>query len=287
VVLRFAWSLLVERRGHAKEGPSLGERVPAPGGGPSHYAQPLRCRTMRRVWWRKKEWRSSWDEPSATITALKRGWQWIGRHAVAVVAVLVVASIPIVTFLVWSLQSPEARNDWNWGTVPEWIAGMGTALAFGFAAIAFSHDLNARRDEDRKSQARLVDAWVAEAHWQPQTNEESYVLVVTVQASNGSSQTVRAVGVDVEFHHQRLFGGSLAPVIPPTQPGTEPTYVLNFSGFDSQYVSKIPDNRLRFYFGLSIDFVDAAGNRWIRTQDGALRWLYNVTDRAREAAKGS
>jgi len=33
---------------------------------------------------------------------------------------------------------------------------------------------------------------------------------------------------------------------------------------------------------LDLHFTDAAGNRWLRTDAGELRWLYNLADRAKE-----
>jgi hypothetical protein len=53
----------------------------------------------------------------------------------------------------------------DWDSVPDWVAGVGTALAFLIAAALFGLDRAARREraeQSRQAQARLVSVWTTE-----------------------------------------------------------------------------------------------------------------------------
>jgi hypothetical protein len=49
--------------------------------------------------------------------------------------------------------------DANWGSVPEWIGGVGAALAFGIAVVVFWSESRERRLADRREQAEVITAW--------------------------------------------------------------------------------------------------------------------------------
>jgi len=97
------------------------------------------------------------------------------------------------------------------GTVPDWVGAVGTVAAFGFAAIIYWIDKIISRDTEKKSQAKLFDAWISGASFEPHQPEgyAAYdplpvLLKVIVSLSNASVQSVRSVGASVHFGQTEL-----------------------------------------------------------------------------------
>jgi hypothetical protein len=167
------------------------------------------------------------------------------------------------------------------GTIPEWIAGIGTALAFLLAAIAWAYDLYRRRGETRRAQARLVDAWIVDvlpSKFAPPGGPAAFD--VYVQVSNGSAQAVR--GFDFTLSQVGYEGRLMAcGIVPPNQGG-------KFTSF--QRVHLLDDPAAACYFDtplahrtlwLTHRFYDAAGNHWRRTHTGQLELLHTWKERQR------
>jgi hypothetical protein len=168
----------------------------------------------------------------------------------------------------------------NWGSVPDWLAGVGTLLALALALWAVFRELAARREalDDRlRSQARLVAAWVSErdpyGNWA--MGGEGFVLT-----RNGSDEPVRNVTVTAYKKHpsqvpplEEFYRVTYAVLAPHT---TETSRALPFGDaprFDSVAVS--------------IVFRDSQGCRWQREPDGILQLVARppVLSRGRRSVK--
>ncbi|MCV7251609.1 hypothetical protein H7J86_05490 [Mycobacterium hackensackense] len=64
----------------------------------------------------------------------------------------------VIAFVQWG-QLRERQMNANWGSVPDWIAGVGTTLAFAIAAYVFWYETRARNFSERRSQAGAITAW--------------------------------------------------------------------------------------------------------------------------------
>src|SRR6266508_3217434 len=138
------------------------------------------------------------------------------------------------------------------GTLPDWLAGIGTVGTLFFTLVLLLREIRSRRS----GQARLVAAWVKEAE---DPSRPSPVLSVIVR--NGSTEPVYHVWVawyDDVAHDER--GG---------KPGDRifqmkclpPLTELPSEG-------KVPA-RMGHLPLLTIEFTDASGRRW-RREGGAL-----------------
>ena len=176
----------------------------------------------------------------------------------------------------------------EWGDVGTWVGGAGTTLAFLFAAYVYRRNLTTRREADRQSQARLFDAWVENARWEKHTPEgkeptdsDPTMLRVETHVSNASAQSMRGVDATVVFGKSMLDPVVSLGVIPPTTPDSP-----NRRVFWCWSVNISPEHDFaHVLYGmmkLSLSFTDASGSRWNRTEDGELRFLYNLAEKRKD-----
>jgi hypothetical protein len=85
--------------------------------------------------------------------------------AVAVACAFAMAAtvLGVIAFAQWGALQERQLNA-NWGSVPDWIAGVGTTLAFGVAAFVFWYETRDRSLTDRRSQAATITAWTTGAY---------------------------------------------------------------------------------------------------------------------------
>lgn len=167
----------------------------------------------------------------------------------------------------------------NLGDIPEWIGGVGTASALLFAAFSYWNDRRRRREERRAEQARLFDAWVTEVSRTTISLEDDgeEILALTVHLSNASSRSFR--GVTLGFS---VCGVKISPlvevhVVPPT--GEKPLEMHLAVGMPPNVDVDVESRFLVGMTNVGMSFTDASGNRWHRSGDGELRFLYNLADR--------
>jgi hypothetical protein len=152
----------------------------------------------------------------------------------------------------------------DWGSVPDWLAALGTVAAFAVALQLLAKELEVRREaeEDRRSeQARLVSAWPQDPFW------EQGQTWLPVAIRNGSSEPVyqvRAVMVPPESPYASDPEVATADVnkvrvrreiVAPGQ--------LTIAHFGIEALNVVPGP-------ISVSFIDAAGRRWKRYPDGRL-----------------
>jgi hypothetical protein len=157
----------------------------------------------------------------------------------------------------------------DWGTVPDWLAAIGTLLAFAVALGLFRKEQKARREyeEDRRrEQASRVACWVGmvedpslpRAPWA----SDRPLRVVAAVLNNGSEEPIYDCRVHLELDPAgtgTFWNGdrrlTLAErVVPPGRI----QYPLRLSHADPPDVSAW------------MIFTDAAGRRWERHPDGRL-----------------
>jgi hypothetical protein len=168
----------------------------------------------------------------------------------------------------------------DWGTVPDWLAAIGTLAAFGVALRLLAKELAARREQEedrRSSQARLVSAWPTD----PQV--EGGRLRVTVVVKNGSDEPVYQVHAvlvppDSPWAEDPEAGAGQVPaaeigrmMLPPGQ----------------KEEGRFPMIMSILHTGIGpgpvgISFTDAAGRRWKRYPDGRLVELNRPLRRSRK-----
>lgn len=180
-----------------------------------------------------------------------------------------------------------------------WIEAVATAAAFGAATIAAVFAVNAFRlefareerfrDDQKKSQASLVAAWVTSSDLlleAPESGDEndprvigSPVQFVNLQLMNASPLPVTDVKVvvDVRFLQfgrppwDRLeFGSESRDVLPPASASedTEHCTIVLPNPLDLRHFNVYDSDSFRWLVELS--FTDASGTRWRRTPDGEL-----------------
>jgi hypothetical protein len=174
----------------------------------------------------------------------------------------------------------------DWGTVPDWLAAVGTVAAFAVALGLFRKEQKARREyeEDRRrEQARLISAWPEAPEvpgvkdrprntdviaWMRETGTDAYVHLVM---KNGSAEPVYRI-----FAVMVASDSSYAddPEVGAGQPGTAEARrrILPPGEEDKGIFARFLDG---FETGIrpgpvSIAFTDAAGRHWKRYPDGRL-----------------
>jgi hypothetical protein len=163
----------------------------------------------------------------------------------------------------------------DWGTVPDWVAAVGTVGAFIAAVVIFGVTVRQNRLADRRSQARLFDGWISTAQWadypEQSVGDVSHKLHVAIDLSNASGQSVRNVTTDFLFGNEALNGLWDLHLIPPTTPGNlERRWVWLLDVKQTNENRNYSDRILRGFLKMNITFTDASGNRWIRTWKGEL-----------------
>ena len=160
---------------------------------------------------------------------------------------------------------------WQWGTVPEWLAAIGTVGTLLYFAASYINDRRLAREEWRQSQARLFDAWLESVSIEG--DERHY----TVRLSNASGQAIRNVDIGVELGGQRIATAEWGTV-PPTAPGDRNDAIVTEALGPSSLWLNASEDIVRDGTTVLTSFVDASGNRWHRTGKGELRFLYNLND---------
>lgn len=166
---------------------------------------------------------------------------------------------------------------------PAWITAAGATAAVTIAFTVFRSDLRQRREAEKRSQARLFDLWVSNTQWrvdQPPDAGPTEYLFVEFNISNASGQAIR--GVDVHVTHGSGSHLSLVNfgVVPPTAPGAPKdgsTWIAPSDGFTPE---SAPSTFAKGLLHLDVEFTDASGNRWSRSNRGRLTLLYNLTEQA-------
>lgn len=171
----------------------------------------------------------------------------------------------------------------SWGNVPEWIGGVGTAAAFIFAALVFWYELHARRRDEHRTQARLVDAWVVDARvGRLDVDDPTPAIYATYAVVNGSAQAVRHVEV-ISWIREDIAAGQHCSVVPPT--GNEPMLIETKEpiwGLTDALVSLFKDETGKRIAGiltdhLSLTFTDAGGRKWRRDDRGNLKLEFSLS----------
>ena len=141
----------------------------------------------------------------------------------------------------------------EWGTVPDWLAAVGTLAAFAVALRLLAKELTARREQEednRREQARRVSIWAQTAREPPDPSRWQYRLVLR----NASEEPVFAVTFIMEHADEagRQVRGEFWDVLPP---GQHPELY--------QTVDYPPGP-------ITLTFTDAQGRVWTRFPDGRL-----------------
>lgn len=202
-------------------------------------------------------------------------------YAVVTGAVMIVAAVTAAGIVF--------RHSWNWGDFPSWIIAITTTLAFAAAAIAArvtyrlykveagrdetaAGDREARREAERRVQANKVAAWFHSE--QDAVSGTGKALLVTWGAVVRNASDLPVLDVKVTFSIVQDLG-TKAPWQPVQAAGLLERIIVIPPG-DERFIA-IPDEigELAAKIGsdshvVSIEFSDAAGNRWERNPRGVL-----------------
>lgn len=89
-------------------------------------------------------------------THSSRRWPWVTS---TLVFGLIAVVLGVLAFVQWG-QLRERGMRANWGSVPDWVAGVGTVLAFAIATAVFAYEVWERRRSERRRQAEQITAWI-------------------------------------------------------------------------------------------------------------------------------
>jgi hypothetical protein len=156
----------------------------------------------------------------------------------------------------------------DWGSLPAWVAAIGTVGTLAFTLMLVRRELRDRRAE----QARLVNAWTDSWRYRYPLEAEPEVTTCDVVVRNSSAQPAYAVRVAVLpwdwNRHQREGGiGRVFLTLPPEQ-------TMKPQDFSYQFPpppSNEPDPGLNP--PILLTFIDSNGRKWCRWPDGVLQDL--------------
>jgi hypothetical protein len=155
-----------------------------------------------------------------------------------------------------------------WGTLPDWIAALGTVGALFAGLRLLRKELETRREdvEDRRrAQARLVAAWASPPERRHDRTKDTSAWVFYVLTRNGSDEPVR--NVTVTFYRP-----------PSSQPSSlEPVFRMRYPVLSPQTTEEwgpLPAERDPLVGPpVAIVFRDSQGYMWQRERDGLLQLL--------------
>jgi hypothetical protein len=169
--------------------------------------------------------------------------------------------------------------DPDWGTVPDWLAAIGTVAAFGVTYRLLRKELAAHRlyEEDRRrAQGRLVNAWL-ELRWRSNSEAEPWFTV-----KNASDEPVYQVKITI------VPAGSRFAADPEAARGQTDMIVggeyrqLLPQESRQQSIDDVEWTFATWALVLGLSFTDSRGLRWERSPDGSLT---EVTKRRRRSGK--
>jgi len=175
----------------------------------------------------------------------------------------------------------------DWGSIPEWVGGVGTIGAIVFAALTYKWDRNKQRDFERREQAELFDVWVegVSVDVVPFPIDTAPLgtptMGIRVLASNASTRPIR--GVDIRFTtgdwQSDIYLLHTVPPATDATPALRP--IIHMPMIQSLDIQRY-FSELAAQMDTDVSFTDASGNRWHRDAIGELRFLYNRTERMKE-----
>ena len=153
----------------------------------------------------------------------------------------------------------------QWGTLPDWVAAISTALAFAIALAILGQSLRDRRKQrraERRAQADLVAAWPIDQY------TEGPVDVVTFKVLNASHLPVYGV-------QPMVYTKPLPKKWPPSDwlIGASFSTGFNILGPGETREAQIRtslDSKLIGAPSVQLTFTDAAGTHWRRNPTGQL-----------------
>jgi len=159
----------------------------------------------------------------------------------------------------------------DWGTVPDWLAAVGTLAAFAVALRLLGKELAARREQEedrRRAQARLVNAWLGVKT--RESDGEEYSAVVKNDSDEPIYQVFTTAGPAVgRFASDPEAGRGQAEVV-------DHDWIMLLPGDARE--GPLPGPLL----SISLSFTDSQGRRWKRLPYSTLT---EVTKRQRRSRK--
>jgi hypothetical protein len=164
-----------------------------------------------------------------------------------------------------------AKTAVNWGSVPDWIAGIGTAAATIILTVGFLLELKRRRIEDH--QRRLLDEQIAEDRRDEKARQARRVSARLVDPYGESPKLEVRNDSD-----QPIYDVSTSLHLPPDNPDTY-SFILGPSKLHYDFAAgeaRTFDVNLPEYvgdltaqnFAVEITFTDARGSRWRKIGKG-------------------
>jgi len=154
-------------------------------------------------------------------------------------------------------------SDLQWGTVPDWVAAVGTAGAFIAGGVLIAKELSAqhKQDEDaRRAQASLVSAWATlqTSSFTVPGGPTSKGTGAKVVIRNGSEQPIYNCGASLPS------GQAFVPGLVP--PETTVSDVLPYK----PPPGTIPLRSVGGEIAITVTFRDSNGRMWKRGPEGIL-----------------
>jgi hypothetical protein len=170
----------------------------------------------------------------------------------------------------------------DWGSVPDWVAALGTVAAFLVALRLLAKELAARREQEedrRRAQARLVNAWLA-MKWvkssDPDDELQGWIIVNNASDEPVYQVKLTVVRTDSGFASDPEAARGQAPTIEEDLP--LPLLPQEHSERWAPAEWKLGT----WHVVLGLSFTDSQGRRWKRVPDGSLT---EVTKRPRRSRK--
>lgn len=166
----------------------------------------------------------------------------------------------------------EWLQEWDWGSVPDWFAAIGTVGTLGIVVIAWKRDHDASRDQrafQRSEQARQIRVGSVERPMATRSGEDGIDVHWRVVVENLSPYPIHDVEVGLESLPAALSDPGRTPRRPsarkvlPSGERVEHATVLTVVGCPLEEIECVP----------TVRFTDSARQRWEYGPDYVLKPL--------------
>ena len=151
----------------------------------------------------------------------------------------------------------------DWGTVPAWVAAIGTVLAFAVTFALLLSEIRLRRaqaaDQEMR-QARL--AWVEVNETETSPSQGKVTMVTRPVVHNASDEAIRGLLVRVYDDFGQLLGDTM-PAAASLRPRSEVACYLRID-VPQEHATRIGSISAELFF------TDADGRRWKKGRDDRL-----------------
>lgn len=160
-----------------------------------------------------------------------------------------------------------AKSAVDWGTVPAWVAAVGTASATILVSVGLLREIKRRRLDDEKAARERLDARRQQARlvYAEYVEYERSTREIRLKVHNDSNAPIFDVALSAGAGPDRESWGPITTTPHPLNPtGVRPRDAENMA----LYLARDePPIEYGWYVSIELEFTDANGYRWSRADN--------------------